>query len=204
MYEETNRRVYKRIGTHWSAYSLYGNGVGGTHIIMEAQNKAWDIIENVIKVILEFAFGLFHKKLEEKMFRAFMQFVKFGIVGASNTIISYVLNVIVLVLLQPLGVSWDFIAGNVVAFVLSVLWSFYWNNKFVFTMQEGEKRSVWKALLKTYIAYGFTGIIVNNILSWLWINVLGISKYIAPLINLIISVPVNFVINKLWAFRTEE
>lgn len=171
---------------------------------MEKKSKIWKNIEDITRTIQELVFGLFHKKLEEKAFSAFIQFVKFSIVGASNTIISYALNVMVLLLLQPLGVSWDFIAGNIVAFVLSVLWSFYWNNKFVFTMQEGEKRSVWKALLKTYIAYGFTGIILNNILSWIWINVFGISKYIAPLINLIISVPVNFVINKLWAFRTDK
>ena len=70
-------------------------------------------------------------------------------------------------------------------------------------MQEGQQRSVWKALLKTYLAYGFTGIILNNILSWLWITKFGISKFIAPVINLIVSVPLNFIINKLWAFRAE-
>ena len=122
----------------------------------------------------------------------------------TNTVISYVLNVLVLLALKPLNVSWDFIAGNMVAFILSVLWSFYWNNRFVFTVQEGQHRSIWKALLKTYVAYGFTGIILNNILSWLWINVLDISKFIAPLINLVISVPVNFIINKMWAFKTEK
>ena len=132
-----------------------------------------------------------------------MQFVKFGIIGLSNTVISYILNVAVLLILSPFSVSWDFFAGNMVGFLLSVLWSFYWNNRFVFTMQEGQQRSVWKALLKTYLAYGFTGIILNNILSWLWITKFGISKFIAPVINLIISVPLNFIINKLWAFRAE-
>ncbi|MDY3770952.1 MAG: GtrA family protein, partial [Lachnospiraceae bacterium] len=121
----------------------------------------------------------------------------------SNTVISYILNVAVLLILSPFSVSWDFFAGNMVGFLLSVLWSFYWNNRFVFTMQEGQQRSVWKALLKTYLAYGFTGIILNNILSWLWITKFGISKFIAPVINLIVSVPLNFIINKLWAFRAE-
>lgn len=133
-----------------------------------------------------------------------VQFIKFGIVGVSNTLISYVLNIIVLLLMRPLAVDWDFVVGNAVAFLLSVLWSFYWNNRFVFTIQEGQKRNVWRALLKTYIAYGFTGIVLNNVLGWLWISVLHISKYIAPLINIIISVPINFVINKMWAFKTQE
>lgn len=52
-----------------------------------------------------------------------------------------------------------------VGFAISVLWSFYWNNKFVFTVGNGQKRNLLKALLKTYILYGFTGIILNNILS---------------------------------------
>jgi putative flippase GtrA len=39
--------------------------------------------------------------------------------------------------------------------------------------------------------------------SWVWINVFGISKYVAPLINLVISIPLNFIINKFWAFRTQ-
>ena len=47
-----------------------------------------------------------------------------------------------------------------------------------------------------------TGIILANVLSFVWINILGISKYIAPLINLIVSVPVNFFMNKLWAYKS--
>lgn len=144
-----------------------------------------------------------HIHLSDKMIDALLQFIKFGIVGLPNTLISYVINVIILVIMSPLNIAWDFIAGNMVAFLLSVLWSFYWNNRFVFTAKEGEKRSIWGALLKAYISYGFTGIILNNLLSWLWITKMGISKFIAPLINLIISVPLNFVINKFWTFKTK-
>lgn len=152
--------------------------------------------ETVVRVL-----AFFHITMTDEMQDSMFQFIKFGIVGVTNTIISYVLNVLVLVLLNPLNVSWDFVAGNAVAFILSVLWSFYWNNRFVFSVQEGQKRNIWKTLLKTYIAYAFTGIVLNNILGWLWISILHISKYVAPLINLIISVPVNFIINKRWAFE---
>lgn len=133
---------------------------------------------------------------------SFIQFIKFGIVGLSNTIIAYVLNILTLLILRPFVLNWDYVIANIVAFVLSVLWSFYWNNKYVFTVKEGEKRSTLHTLLKTYASYGFTGIVLNNALSYVWINLLFISKYIAPLINLIVSVPVNFVMNKMWAFRS--
>lgn len=145
-----------------------------------------------------------HINISDEKIAGLIQFVKFGIVGISNTIISYVLNILVLFLMRPLKLSWDFIIGNIVAFVLSVLWSFYWNNRFVFSLRDGEQRKLGKALLKTYISYGFTGIILSNFLSWIWINILDISKYVAPLINLVISVPLNFVINKFWAFKADK
>ena len=104
-----------------------------------------------------------------------LQFVKFGIVGVSNTIISYLLNIAVLLLLKPYNLSWDYVVGNLVAFFLSVLWSFYWNNKYVFTLENGQKRSIGKTLFKTYLSYAFTGIVLNNILSYVWIELLHIS-----------------------------
>lgn len=147
-------------------------------------------------------FKCVHIEVSQDKIIGITQFIMFGIVGLTNTIISYILNILTLLAMHPLKVSWDYIVGNVVSFALSVLWSFYWNNRFVFTVKEGEQRKIGRSLIKTYISYGFTGIILNNLLSGLWINILGVSKYIAPLINLIISVPLNFVINKFWAFRS--
>lgn len=160
-------------------------------------------IEGWIRTAIAAVFRLLHIPLKEDTLQSLVQFVKFGLVGVTNTALSYVVNILVLKLLQPLHVPWDYVAGNVVAFVLSVLWSFYWNNKYVFRKGEGQKRNLGKALLKTYVAYGLTGIVLANVLSWVWINVFGISKYVAPLINLVISIPLNFIINKFWAFRTQ-
>lgn len=140
----------------------------------------------------------------EELKKILLQFVKFGIVGVSNTLIGYILNIATLFLLKPFHLVWDYVLGNTVSFFLAVLWSFYWNNKYVFSLGKGQERNLGKALLKTYIAYGSTGIILNNALSYFWIDCLKISKYIAPLINLVISIPLNFVMNKMWAFRESE
>ena len=157
-------------------------------------------IDDLIKRIIYFLFP----KLSDSKKNALLQFVKFGIVGASNTALSYVLYLLTLLILKPFVFKWDYIAGNLISFFLSVLWSFYWNNKYVFTVEEGKKRNWVLALIKTYISYAFTGILLTNLLSVLWIDVLGINKTIAPLINLVISVPLNFLINKFWAFRTKR
>lgn len=158
-------------------------------------------MDSLIRKYLNAFLSFFRINIGEELTNSLIQFVKFGIVGFTNTVISYLLNVGTLKILERFQLPWDYIAGNLVAFFLSVLWSFYWNNKYVFTKKEGEARNLGMTLLKTYISYGFTGIILTNIMSFIWINCFGISKYIAPIINLIISVPLNFIINKKWAFK---
>ncbi len=138
--------------------------------------------------------------------KSLIQFVKFGIVGVSNTVISYLLYTFSLLAMRRIGIfrSIDYLVATVVAYVLSVLWSFYWNNRMVFVVEEGQKRNLWKALFKTYISYSFTGLFLNSVLMVLWVQIIHVSEFIAPILNLFISVPVNFIINKFWAFKTED
>lgn len=84
-----------------------------------------------------------------------MQFVKFSLVGVSNTIISYVLYAASLLVLKKWNMrgTYNYLLAQIVAFVLSVLWSFYWNNKMVFRTEQGQSRSLWRSLIKTYIIF---------------------------------------------------
>ena len=160
----------------------------------------YGFIEKIYMFFVELLFKIIKKDLTDKKRQTFKEFLQFGLVGVSNTIISYLLYVVTLLLVSKSGVKFDYIIANIVSWLLSVLWSFYWNNKFVFKKEEGEKRNIWAALFKTYVSYGFTGLILNNILSVLWVSVLHISKMLEPIINLVISIPINFFMNKLWAF----
>ena len=58
--------------------------------------------------------------------------------------------------------------------------------------------------MKTLVSYSFTGLILSNILLYLWIEKVGISGLIAPIINIIIVTPLNFVLNKLWTFKNSD
>ncbi len=156
-------------------------------------------MEKIVRVVLE----KFHIRLSDKSIEGLIQFIKFGLVGVTNTLLSYAIYLLVLFLMKPLGVFWDIYVGSVLSFVLSVLWSFFLNNRLVFKAEKGS-RSLWKSLLKTYVSYGFTGIILANILLYVWVSVLGVPKTIAPAINLLITVPLNFILNKFWAFRTKK
>lgn len=92
--------------------------------------------------------------------------------------------------------------ASILAFIISVLNSFYWNNKFVFKKGEDQKRSIIQSLAKTYISYAFTGLILQNVFLFLLIDIWHLSKYLAPFFCLVLTIPLNFVLNKLWAFRS--
>ena len=166
----------------------------------------WNCIEGIALWCLRLLFRILHRKLTTEAEAAFLQFVKFGLVGVSNTAVNYVIYVACLALIESAGLweEFDYLAATAAGFVLSVLWSFFWNHKFVFTVEEGGRRSVWKALVKTYISYSFTGLFLNSVLMLVWVKVFHISEYLGPIFNLLLSVPVNFLINKYWAFKKEE
>jgi len=128
----------------------------------------------------------------EKLVDLTKQFTKFGIVGVSNTLLSLSIYYIFVFINKDL-----YLVGNSVGFVVSVLNSYYWNNRFVF---KSENRNHIKALSKTFLSYGIT-FVLGTVLLIIMVQVLMIPEIIAPLFILIITVPLNFVLNKFWAFK---
>lgn len=159
----------------------------------------WELLEGILKLILV---KFLHLKIQEEMWEKLMQFVKFALVGFSNVVVSYGLYLIFFLLFQAIGVfkNTDYLIAQFIGYVLSIFWSFYWNRKYVF---DAEQNAVpwWKTLLKSFVAYSFTGVFLNSVLSVLWVQIVGIPKIISPVINLLINVPINFLLNKFWAFK---
>ena len=151
-----------------------------------------------------------------------IQFIKFGLVGVTNTLISQ------LVYMVCVALGMYYIVGNVLGFIISVLNAYVLQNFFVFRQDESlEKRVWWKVLLKTYVAYAFTGLLLSSVLLIFWIELIKIERFtppltaligkmgiavenrfvaecVAPVLNLVVSVPINFVINKFWAYRQKR
>lgn len=121
-----------------------------------------------------------------------IQFIKFGIVGLSNTLISTAIYYLFIWIDTDL-----YFVGNVVGWVVSVFNSFFWNNRFVFKNSEFVW---WKKLLRTYAAYGGS-FIVGSLLLTIQVKGLGVSEWLAPWINMVITAPLNFVVNKFWTFK---
>ena len=52
-----------------------------------------------------------------------------------------------------------------------------------------------------YVSYAFTSLFLSEVLLLLWVECLGINEYVAPVLNLLVTVPLNFFIQKYWAFK---
>ena len=165
--------------------------------------KCWFIMEYSVRFLLQTICRLFDRDLSEDFFCVCMQFIRFGIVGLSNVVVSYSLYLFFLTLFQRFGLfmKGDYVVAQSISFLLSVLWSFYWNNKVVFAEHGEEDRIIWKSLIKAVISYSFTGLFINNILLIFFVQVLRITEFGAPIICLIIVVPLNFLISKFWTFN---
>lgn len=150
------------------------------------------------------------------------QFLKFGLVGLSNTLISELVYAVIVCL------RGHYLFASTTGFVLSIFNAYYWNNRYVFKEDEDlEKRVWWRVLIKTFIAY-LWGFLANLALLAIWIDLLRIADYMEPLvrflhgwnirfvdaqilgnlfaegINLILVLPLNFLLNKFWAYRQRK
>lgn len=145
--------------------------------------------------------SLFHRlgandRIEQKAL--IIQFIKFGLVGISNTVVSWICYYVILWIDDDL-----YMLGSLVGTVVSIANAFFWNDRFVFKGKENDWKSRLKRLGKTYVSYGGTSLL-SMLLLWVEVQLFGVNKVIAPVVNLLITIPLNFLINKFWTFRNGE
>lgn len=137
----------------------------------------------------------FNVHSKKEFFALVWQFIKFGIVGFSNTLISLAVYYILVFF------GWNYLLANTMGFLISVCNAFFWNYRYVF--KDKTETSIPKSFSKVFITYGIS-CLVSTFLIWLMVDIMHISEWLAPLIRLVVTVPLNFVLNKLWAFRKRE
>lgn len=141
--------------------------------------------------------AILHSSGEEKR-ELLVQFIKFGLVGVSNTLVSLAVYYIVLYL-DPS----KYILGSVLGTILSIANAFVWNDIFVFKGNAKDLKSVFSRLARTYISYGGTSLL-SSLLLWIEVALLNVDKRVAPIINLVLTIPLNFLLNKFWTFRKKS
>lgn len=134
---------------------------------------------------------------------SFREFISYAGIGIMSSVIEWLTNCLVnFVLLKDF--KYNIYVAVVAGFIVSVFFSYVCNQAFVFKCKEGEKRNFFKALLKTYMMYFTTGVIMKEFLTWLFVRQLSMSAAIAPVVIILILYPINFLVSKFWAYKPEK
>jgi putative flippase GtrA len=120
-----------------------------------------------------------------------VQFVKFGVVGVSNTLLAFTIYT---VLLKVFGV-W-YLAASAIGFVLGAVNGFLLNRRWTFAGHVGD------AL--TPVRWGIVqgcGLGLNLGLLYLFVDDAGIEKLLSQALATVIVTVVTFLVNRAWTFR---
>ena len=121
--------------------------------------------------------ALLGAKSKKEFVALLAQFIKFGLVGVSNTAVSMAVYYIFLWFSPDL-----YMVGSVLGTILSIANAFFWNDKFVFTGNANDWRSKLIRLGKTYVSYGGTSILYN-VLLWKEDTLISVCKTIETIVN---------------------
>jgi putative flippase GtrA len=112
------------------------------------------------------------------------EYARFLICGAANTGLTYVLYVLFLLLLSY---KWSYS----LAYGGGIAISYFLNSHFVF------QQPVALAKFLKYPVVYLVQYLLGLIILYICIDLMGISKWLAPLLVIVISLPVTFVLSKL-------
>lgn len=162
------------------------------------------------------------KKQENGKKALLLQFVKFGLVGISNTAISYGIDMLFYYIIlkdsrfagivtffagfgiQISGERVKVILITALAFVISVTNSYYWNSRFVFKEENKKTRKQHlDSFLRMALCYALTGLVLSPMVK-IFLFERGMPYWIAGAVTIMIMVPVSFFLNKFWAFKGRE
>lgn len=121
------------------------------------------------------------------------QFVKFSLVGSSNTIIDF----LVYLLLTRLF-NLYYILAAVISFIVAVTWSFFLNRRWTFSHSGKNATSQY---IKFFIVN--TVVMVLNLSSlFVLVDLFNFYDLIAKLVAAIFLAVLNFSLNRFWTFKT--
>jgi putative flippase GtrA len=120
-----------------------------------------------------------------------VQFVKFGIVGVSNTLLAFAIYT---VLLKVFGV-W-YLGASAIGFVVGAVNGFLLNRRWTFAGHVGDSL--------TPVRWGVVqgcGLALNEGLLYLFVDGAGIEKLLGQAFATAIVTVITFLVNRAWTFR---
>jgi len=123
-----------------------------------------------------------------------VQFVKFGIVGVSNTALTFIIYTI---LLKVFGV-W-YLAASAIGFIVGATNGFLLNRRWTFAEHVGDSL--------TPVRWGVVqgcGLVLDEVLLFVLVHQAGLDKLLAQALATVVVTVSTFFANRAWTFRVHE
>jgi putative flippase GtrA len=122
-----------------------------------------------------------------------VQFAKFGVVGVSNTLISFVVYTL---LLKVFGV-W-YVAASGIGFAVGAVNGFLWNRRWTFRGHVGDALTP----VRWFVVQA-SGLLVNLGLVYLFVDGAGLDELVGQAFTIAIVTVLTFFANRSWTFKTQ-
>ena len=120
------------------------------------------------------------------------QFVKFGIVGVSNTAIFFLVYTL---LLKVFGV-W-YLAASGIGFAVGATNGFLWNRRWTFREHVGDALTPVR-----WFVVQTSGLFLNLGLVYLFVDGVGLGELLGQAVTIVIVTVTTFFANRAWTFKT--
>lgn len=120
-----------------------------------------------------------------------IQFVKFAIIGISNTLLT---AITIWVALKVFGFSDYF--SNIIGYIVGLINSFIWNRKWTFKSSSKVRDTLFKFIVTFAVSYLFQ---LGNL--YLLLNFTYIDPFLCQLLSIGVYTCFNFVLNKYYTFK---
>jgi len=127
--------------------------------------------------------------------KSLKQFIIFGIVGVSNTIVDFV---VFWVLIQ---LSLHYIIANIVAYGVGMLNSYFWNNKITFKSSRQQSDIIVARRIMRFIAWNGLMLLVSSVLIYAVIELLHWHALISKSVVIVVVLMFQFLGSKKWVFK---
>ncbi len=128
------------------------------------------------------------------------RFIRFGLVGLSGVFVDMA---IFYLLSDPSTLAWGLTRSKIIAAEIAILNNFLWNDRWTFGDISSRQKG-WRQLTQRFLKFNLIclgGLILNVLLLNLLFNLLGINRYLANLIAIILVTFWNFWVNLKLSWR---
>lgn len=133
------------------------------------------------------------KGIIETLYQKFRNLILYGLIGGLSSSVDFIVYTALVKYVME-----NYLIANSLSVTVGILISFTLNRKYNFKVTD---KTAKRFLM--FFAVGFSGMIVSNVLLYLFIDELQINEILSKLLSIVVVVVCQFVVNKYVTFKTK-